>query len=398
MKKTKTRPLLIPLFVLGLIALIFQLTHSLDKVDNRVGDFFLQLNAKNRTPPADIVLITIDQKSLETMEAEAGSWPWPRAIHAELISNLERYQPTAIGFDILFNEADNFRADSDALLRSTAQQYGNLFFPSLLLVDGKPAPLAQLPASFSARFTADEKNSTKITENKNARAPLLVPQILSQKNWQGGLINFEADSDGTGRHARTVTRIEGWELPSFSAAITEFTQKKSAEKNPAQKNNEKKPAAFPDRIRLQWYGTPPRLISYSDLFIDLASEHPKIAPTLRHSIVIVGDSITDGVGSTEDTNRRWPDALAARLQDDPALASIAVVNAGISGNRILNDAHGPHFMGPSVLSRFDRDALSKPGVRWILLMAGINDISAAGLLPPPRIRFRPKKSSTASRG
>jgi lysophospholipase L1-like esterase len=105
-----------------------------------------------------------------------------------------------------------------------------------------------------------------------------------------------------------------------------------------------------------------------------------LADADAHSIVIVGDSITDGVGSTEDTNRRWPDALAARLQDDPALASIAVVNAGISGNRILKDGPGQPFMGPSVLSRFDRDALSKPGVRWVLIMAGINDISAAGLL------------------
>lgn len=103
-----------------------------------------------------------------------------------------------------------------------------------------------------------------------------------------------------------------------------------------------------------------------------------------HALVIVGDSITDGVGSTEGAYRRWPDTLAARLQGEPALASIAVVNAGISGNRILNDGHGPHFMGPSVLSRFDRDALSKPGARWILLMAGINDISAAGLLATPK--------------
>jgi lysophospholipase L1-like esterase len=100
-------------------------------------------------------------------------------------------------------------------------------------------------------------------------------------------------------------------------------------------------------------------------------------------LVAVGDSITDGVGSTDDRNARWPDALAARLQADPALASIAVVNAGISGNRILNDGFDP-FIGPSVLSRFDRDALNKPGVRWVLLMSGTNDISAATMLTRPQ--------------
>ncbi len=97
------------------------------------------------------------------------------------------------------------------------------------------------------------------------------------------------------------------------------------------------------------------------------------------AVVIMGDSITDGVGSTRDANRRWSDALAERLQADPALASIAVVNAGIAGNRILNDGVEP-FIGPSSLSRFDRDALDKPGVRWVILLQGSNDISASDML------------------
>jgi lysophospholipase L1-like esterase len=103
------------------------------------------------------------------------------------------------------------------------------------------------------------------------------------------------------------------------------------------------------------------------------------------AVVIMGDSITDGVGSTEDTHRRWSDALAERLQADPALAPIAVVNAGISGNRILNDGVAP-FIGPSALSRFDRDALDKPGARWVILLQGSNDISASDMLATPEDR------------
>jgi lysophospholipase L1-like esterase len=97
------------------------------------------------------------------------------------------------------------------------------------------------------------------------------------------------------------------------------------------------------------------------------------------TVVVIGDSITDGVGSTLDSNRRWPDQLAERLQADPALASIAVVNSGIAGNRLLNDASAP-FIGPSLLSRFERDALSKPNVRWIIVLTGSNDISASDML------------------
>ena len=101
------------------------------------------------------------------------------------------------------------------------------------------------------------------------------------------------------------------------------------------------------------------------------------------TVVVIGDSITDGVGSTNDLNRRWPDALAERLQRDPMLASIAVVNTGIAGNRLLNDASAP-FIGPSMLSRLDRDALSKPGVSWIVLLSGSNDISAGDMLNTPK--------------
>lgn len=101
------------------------------------------------------------------------------------------------------------------------------------------------------------------------------------------------------------------------------------------------------------------------------------------TVVVIGDSITDGVGSTLDRNRRWPDILAERLQADSALASIAVVNSGIAGNRLLNDASAP-FVGPSMLARFERDVLSKPGVRWVVVLSGSNDISASDMLGTPK--------------
>ena len=93
----------------------------------------------------------------------------------------------------------------------------------------------------------------------------------------------------------------------------------------------------------------------------------------KYTVVTFGDSITDGAGSHPDANDRWPDDLAARLQADPKLSSLGVANAGIGGNRILRDN-----FGPSALSRFDRDALDKPGVRWIVLLEGINDIGGSG--------------------
>jgi lysophospholipase L1-like esterase len=97
------------------------------------------------------------------------------------------------------------------------------------------------------------------------------------------------------------------------------------------------------------------------------------------TVVAFGDSITDGYQSTNDANRRWPDILASRLQAAKQTASVAVVNSGISGNRVLHDG-----LGPSALSRFDRDALEKSGVHWIVLLEGINDIGESSQPATPQ--------------
>jgi lysophospholipase L1-like esterase len=89
-------------------------------------------------------------------------------------------------------------------------------------------------------------------------------------------------------------------------------------------------------------------------------------------IVAFGDSITDGATSTSDTDHSWPSLLAARLAANKATADLAIVNQGISGNRLLADG-----AGISALARFDRDVLSQPGVKWVIVLEGINDIGIA---------------------
>ncbi len=101
-----------------------------------------------------------------------------------------------------------------------------------------------------------------------------------------------------------------------------------------------------------------------------------IAPT--KVIVTFGDSITDGTRSTNDGNHRWPDVLATRLNAQGG--GYAVVNAAISGNRVLS--HGMAMFGEPALSRFDRDVLSVPGVRYMTVLEGINDIGMGRPTPP----------------
>ncbi len=96
------------------------------------------------------------------------------------------------------------------------------------------------------------------------------------------------------------------------------------------------------------------------------------------AIVVLGDSITDGVTTTPDTHRAWPSLLAAKLQANPATRHWAVINAGISGNRVRRDV-----IGASALGRFDRDVLARAGVRWLVLFEGINDITWSSLPAVP---------------
>jgi len=105
-----------------------------------------------------------------------------------------------------------------------------------------------------------------------------------------------------------------------------------------------------------------------------------------HTVVAMGDSITDGYGSTPDQNHRWPDYLAERLAKEHR--PIAVVNAGISGNRILHDQPEAEF-GPSALSRLDRDVLSVPGAKTMILLESINDIGI------PKSSALPEQAVTA---
>ena len=128
--------------------------------------------------------------------------------------------------------------------------------------------------------------------------------------------------------------------------------------------------------------------------------------TAPGAIVAMGDSITDGTGSTVDANRRWPDFLARRLADELGGAAPGVLNVGIAGNRVLSDNAGlgilrragrpgppdtgeapnPNALfGPSGLSRFDRDVLLQPGATHVIVLETTNDIGMAFDDPWPSV-------------
>lgn len=95
-------------------------------------------------------------------------------------------------------------------------------------------------------------------------------------------------------------------------------------------------------------------------------------PNSSGSLLIVGDSITDGRGSETDQNNRWPDLLLARLHQRSATKRISIGNLAAGGNRILADG-----LGPNAIGRIDRDVLAHPGVKYAMIFEGVNDIGVA---------------------
>ena len=120
------------------------------------------------------------------------------------------------------------------------------------------------------------------------------------------------------------------------------------------------PAAIPANAvaTTRWYG-----------IADIEVADPRPAAPVGGTIVTIGDSITDGYGIVPDSNTRWPDRLAERLRAGASTRAIGVVNAGIGGNRVLLDG-----LGPNLVARFDRDVVARSGVRWAILLEGINDL------------------------
>ncbi|MDT0676344.1 SGNH/GDSL hydrolase family protein [Autumnicola musiva] len=95
------------------------------------------------------------------------------------------------------------------------------------------------------------------------------------------------------------------------------------------------------------------------------------APNSAAAVAIIGNSITDGRGSGTNKQNRWPDILSERLLENEATKNIGVLNQGIGGNAVLKGG-----LGPTALDRFDRDILNQKGVRWAIVMEGVNDLGA----------------------
>ena len=270
--------------------------HWLQPLELGVLDTLVRRHAATLTADPDIVIVDIDDASLARMEPVAGNWPWPRAVHAELLEGILKQRPSAVVFDLAFSEKDVYRPDSDlafneVLARQAAQAgtgmsglpaFGNalsaqtnggaqVFFP-IVRLDPRGDHAAPLAAQVAPLVGLKRMDGA----NPQTRIALQPPLVLDPAHWRLGTINFLADSDGVGRRYSLYVDKDGWRLPSLPARVAEGLG-----------------AVVPEGadLLLAWRGRRDAFarISYAELYDDLARANPtRPAGELAGKVVLIG--------------------------------------------------------------------------------------------------------------
>lgn len=296
--------------------------HALAPLENRLSDLFVRQQAQDLRPDADIVIVDIDDASLAKMQETAGSWPWPRAVHGDLVRGIARQHPKAIVFDILFSERDVYRPDSDDAFNEALRGLGNVYFPMVrrdAALDAQGAPAEQVATMLGLQRSEHADVA--------ARLAILPPLAIDPAHWRVGSINYLEDSDGIGRRYQLYDDAYGWLIPSLPARV-------------AQDMGYKVPQQ-PDMI-LAWRGAPGafRHIAYADLYADLERRQPqRPADELKDKIVIIGTAAT----GLHDRRATPMDSL------HPGMEILATAIDGLKNGRALHRIGDDFALGSAVL-------------------------------------------------
>lgn len=269
--------------------------HTLDALDNRVGDSLLRLHAQTRKPPDNVVLIDIDQPSLqnEQMLDVAGAWSWPRVIHAELINALVAARPRAIVLDLILSSPDRLRPENDQHL-ARALAFERAFVPIILMDDAtQQAPLSLAPKAMGIRALPGADPA--------ARYGIDGPAALPAEVWRTGYINFIKDRDGIGRHTETGRRIGGWWVPHIIGRVADALEL---------------PQPAEATFRVNWYGSEFTRIPYAQAYLATQTGDGKLPFDASGKIIVIGataSGLMDFVPTPIDATTPGPFLLATGL-------------------------------------------------------------------------------------
>lgn len=272
------------LYLCALLSVLILLDSSLFHIGENMRNRAFDLMVKNRIVKAkvdpDIVIVDINEASLNAMAKEYGRWPWPRQVFGEFVENIESQHPKAIVFDVLFSDADVYNPDSDAYFNDVIAGTNNTFFPMLRL-----SPASDHLSKVTPDMIPGIKRQLKNVDGEPlsmVKKPIAIvlPHFEAALNSKRlGTHNIYADADGIAREYRLWHNENGWLLPSLPLAVGNFAQMNST--------------PLPQDMLINWRGkafTYP-YASFSDVYADMASKVKKRAPNeFTNKIVIIGST------------------------------------------------------------------------------------------------------------
>jgi adenylate cyclase len=184
------------------------------RLELAVGDRLLAWHAAGRSPDPDILIVSIDERSIVALSDELGRFPWPRSAYAELAEGLRSHAPTAIAFDITFAEPDLTNPDADAWFVEVVTKDPKVYL-AMTRLDPTADPAGLALDEYGAKL-GFERTAAAIP---GAQAALLLPFADAATTGRIGAINFLADVDGVGRRYHTWLDAHGWRIPSLPARV-----------------------------------------------------------------------------------------------------------------------------------------------------------------------------------
>lgn len=244
----------------------------LQRADFYLFDYQSQQLLADKPSDSQIVVIAIDDYSIENMTNIAGRWVWPRSVHAELLEGLELYQINLIAFDILFSEKDRYRPDADRYFNEVLAEYSNAFLSMLVLYGDKNQGL--LLATLDDILPLKKQ----LHADDTSRALMLLPQAIDKNNWRVGIINYQAEFDGIGRYYDVYRDIPGWQLSSLASVLA----KHHGVELPQQ-----------SKILLNWRGNkdqPYQTYSYFDVYRAVINEDEHFLKQFTDKTILIGST------------------------------------------------------------------------------------------------------------
>jgi adenylate cyclase len=258
-------------YLIATVALLGYWSYGLwFRLDFASLDLWLRLSATSASTPSDIVLIDIDDESINQLEPQFGRWPWPRSAYAYVLQAMESWQPNAVVFDVMLSGKDLTHPDDDAFYLETVSRLKQVYLP----VSTSPDLLHNIG-------TTELPTDLFKTPPTSQQVSLLLPLGWQQVNNRLGLINANADSDGVFRRYPLYLRHGDVQLTSLPAQVAQGLGAPLPVQLDAVYLNYQNPQLFPY----------PR-ISFSTLLAMALQPKPEYAPLFSNKIIVIGSSAT----------------------------------------------------------------------------------------------------------